>query len=157
MIETFQYFCLFQKIFPISSHLFPIISFMVTVSPLKPALTVDPNEPRPSCSSLRFIIKEFGRQRILGKWYFLWRNKLNFESHNLRILRNYWQHLLKENKTVKNTLFEFWYERNDNLFFSHKNYLQKQPFADLLSRKLLLKLSQYSQENTWRLEDLQLY
>ena len=53
------------------------------------------------------------------------------------------------------TLFEFWYERNDNFFFSHENYLQKQPFADVLSKNLFLKISQYSQENTWRLEDLQ--
>ena len=55
------------------------------------------------------------------------------------------------------TLFELWCERNVNLFFSQKNYLQKQPLADVLSKNLLLKLSQYSQENTWRLEDLQLY
>ena len=54
------------------------------------------------------------------------------------------------------TLFEFWYKRYD-LFFPHKNYLQKQPLADVLSENLFLKLSQYSQENTWRLEDMQLY
>ena len=37
------------------------------------------------------------------------------------------------------TLFEFWYERNDDFFFSHKNYLQKQSFADVLSKNLFLK------------------
>ena len=50
------------------------------------------------------------------------------------------------------TLFEFWYERNDN-FFSQKNYLQKQPVADVLSKNLFLKLSQYSQKKhlkAWR-------
>ena len=44
-------FASFKKIFPVSSHLFPIISFMVTVSPLKRALYVEPNESRRSSSS----------------------------------------------------------------------------------------------------------
>ena len=94
--------------------------------------------------------------------YFLWRNKWNPESHNFRILRSYWYFLLKENENVKTDIdiflllcLNFWYERNDNFFFSHENYLQKQPFADVLSKNLFLKISQYSQENTWRLEDLQ--
>ena len=47
------------------------------------------------------IIKDFGVKRILGKWKSLWRNKWNCERHIFRILRNYWQLLLKENKTVK--------------------------------------------------------
>ena len=55
VIETFQYFCLFQKFFPISSHLFPIISFMATVSSLKRALSVGPNEPRPGSSYLMIL------------------------------------------------------------------------------------------------------
>ena len=48
-----------------------------------------------------------GRQRILGKWYFLWRNKCNFESHIFRILINYWQLLLKENNAVKTDIDNF--------------------------------------------------
>ena len=91
MIETLQYFCLFQKIFPVSSYLFPIISFMVTVSLLKRAWTVDSTEHVLVLLPWWFIIKEFGWHRIFWKWNFLWRNRWNLEkSHNFRILRSYW-------------------------------------------------------------------
>ena len=91
MIETLQYFCIFQKIFPVSSYLFPIISFMVTVSLLKRAWTVDSTEHVLVLLPWWFIIKEFGWHRIFWKWNFLWRNRWNLEkSHNFRILRSYW-------------------------------------------------------------------
>ena len=53
LIESLQYFCFFQNFFPVSSHLLQINSFMATMSPLKRALFVDSNEPRPSSSRSR--------------------------------------------------------------------------------------------------------
>ena len=80
-----------------------------------------------------FVIKEFGWQRILGKWHFLWRNKWNFESHNFRILKK-------------------WFERNDDFFFSHKNYLQKQPFTVRFKKFVLKNLSLFTRKHLkpWR-------
>ena len=57
---------------------------------------------------------------------FLWKNKWNCKSHNFRILRGYWYAPLKEKKTenwdgyFSLTLFEVWYERNENFLFQHK-------------------------------------
>ena len=72
-----NFFCLFQKLFPVSSHFFPIISFMVTVSPLKRALTVDTKEPRPIFSSFTSSRPDvFCRKGVL-------RNFANFTGKHL--------------------------------------------------------------------------
>ena len=66
-------FASFKICFPDSSHLFPIICIMVTVSHLKRALYVDPNEPWRSSSSLMihhqriWVRKEFsGNETVFG-------------------------------------------------------------------------------------------
>ena len=102
-----------------------------------------------------FITKEFGWQRILRKWNFIWKNKWNSECHNFRILRSYLVTSANGKQDCKNwdrcfslTLFEVWYERNENFFFSYKKLPSEAAVRICSSKKLFLKISQYLQKNT---------
>ena len=153
VIETFEYFCLFQFLFPASSYLFPKISFIETVSELKRVLSVGPNKPRLSSSSFMFHHKRIRVAKDPREMNLSWEEQMEFWKSQFQGTKKLLITSANEKQDCKNwgryfslTPFEVWYEKIENFLFSHKNYLQKQPLVDVL--KVVLKnFSIFTSEN----------